>query len=486
MRVRHKYLIPKGIYSFSMLSILFGFLASDASAQSKPQFDTEHLIKLKKPKDKASKPKKRTSKSKPKRLYKAPKKYRSNPVRRFYRYWGPKVYFVYESNREYWSPKAKFVYDANREYWGPKIRFVTKANKEFWIPKYQFVIQANKEYWIPKIEYQYLPYIRKNYKRLNKNYGKSISRHYKRTMKILRPVVVEFPAFLFRTGYRKLPKRMRYSLENVPAPVKIAFDKYHRWSLKHVAKMAQRSNKQLPKQMRAMVRQLTSALHSGKDILLQRRLDKLLKRLRPYVEDPGMRSCYRAYALRSSVVNAFNTGCSVYVTSALANQLTDMELLAVMAHELAHGDKGHAVKNLGLLARSAGEHAYHLISDEIKWILTGKWGKTLQQVVNKGNVTQFLKTFGEKAPAVEIEADQCGAKILLRAGISPRYMISALMKLHQHNPSQPLDKHAKNFDALRDYPSLYKRVMAIKQVWKKALPKLFLSRKLKKSKRSKN
>ncbi len=375
-------------------------------------------------------------------------------------FWGSKALFVWKANREFWGPTARY----SRRFWGSRFRYLLKANREFWIPKLKYMVKANQEFWGPLLIEQYLPYVRDQFRFLKFNYGDRISRLYARTMRRIHPVFKEFPVFLFHYTYDKLPKEWKSSLKNVPAPVKKAFDSYFSWSLRHLPQSS-RIRKELPKHLRETMDNLAKAMVFSQNRRFIRRVQRVFLKVRRFAEDTNMHSCYRVIALQSPVMNAFNTGCTTYVTSALASRLTDWELAAVLAHELSHGDQGHAVKNLWLLSQSAGEHLYRLMSEEVEWLLSGRIGPALRRVMGQGNMLPILHAFGTKAPAVEVAADQGGTRILLKAGISPNHLITALMKLHGKQPGENLAKDLKNIEALRHYPSLYLRVQAVRQVW---------------------
>ncbi len=379
-------------------------------------------------------------------------------------FWGPKVQFVWKANKEFWGPRLRARAKEGKEFWGSEVTFVWKANKEFWIPKLSYLKEANREFWGPLINKQYLPYVRSQYRFLKYNYGTRISKMYARGVRRLKPILRDFPVFLFKESYRKVPNRWKKSLERVPAPVKKSFDHYFSWSLKNLP-TSQQINGRLPKHLRQTMNQLSQAMHVSRRKKFNQRVKRVFAKVRRFALDPGMISCYRVVALDSAVMNAFNTGCTTYVTSGLAGDLTDLELAAVFAHELAHGDHGHAVRNLWLLSKSVGEHLYQLMSEEVEWFLTGRTGPALRRVMKQGNLLPLLEAFGKKAPKVELEADKGGTLILLRAGISPKHLVHALLKLHGKQPGEILKKNTKDIQALRNYPSLYRRVQMVRRIW---------------------
>lgn len=375
-----------------------------------------------------------------------------------------KKHWISETLR-FWQPKIRFVVHANRTFWKPKIRFVVRSNRSFWLPKLHFVGQANRSFWLPRIEKKYIPFVRKRYRFLRLHYGRSWSKRYSLAIQRLRPIWA-FPPFLLHHSWKNLPPSMHRSLKQIPAPVKKAFDHYLTWSLFHVHKRLAK-NKQIPGPLRKQLAALSQAMVRSRNPLLNRRVQRAFRRVRKYAADASMQSCIRAVALESTLVNAFNTGCTNYVTRALVQKLTDDELSAVLAHEIAHGDQGHAVKNMGLIAQTTGQYAFRLLAEEVEWLLTGRWGRVLDGVVRKGHLPVVLAMYGKKAPAVEMEADAGATRILLRAGLSPRALITALMKLHGHKPGSKLLKNTRNFtQSIRHYPSLYKRVQHVLKTWK--------------------
>jgi Zn-dependent protease with chaperone function len=324
-------------------------------------------------------------------------------------------------------------------------------------------MKANRKYWLPRIERLYLPAIRSRYRELNEHYGKKLSQDYRDLVQHLSPMVTQYPVYWFRSSWKRFPAGFRRAVRQVPAPLKKTLDRYHSWSLKQMHRWRGTLQHKAPSQVKTSLMHLAKAMKHSRDRRLNLRIHKAFERIRPYAADASMHSCYRVVPLESSIVNAFNTGCTTYITSALARKLTELELSAVLAHEVAHGDQGHAVKNLLILSKSAGQHMFRLVVDEARWLLTGRWSKHLQTVVNKGHLTPLLQSFGKKAPAIELEADIGAVGILKRARISPQHLISALMKLHGRKPGSKVQKELKDLDGLRNYPSLYRRIQAVRK-----------------------
>lgn len=221
------------------------------------------------------------------------------------------------------------------------------------------------------------------------------------------------------------------------------------------------SRSPLPEGIAEAVDNLTQAMNPTTDQVFQSRLDRLLKKLIPFTADPGMRDCYRVIALDTDMINAFNTGCTIYVTKATAKILNDDELSAVLSHELSHGDYGHALKNMGYYVSVTGAHIKDLLGEEIKWFMTGEIDPLLKKVMDKGNMPPILATFSEKGVQIELEADAMGVKLLKRAGLDKNLLKMALIKISGYESEAEVPKEMEDQEGVRDYPSIYRRILAI-------------------------
>lgn len=65
----------------------------------------------------------------------------------------------------------------------------------------------------------------------------------------------------------------------------------------------------------------------------------------------------------TEVKNAFCIGNVITITEPLMTALSDSELLAVIAHEVAHGEKVHQVKRIGAIVGGAFPSIYHWNQD---------------------------------------------------------------------------------------------------------------------------
>lgn len=138
---------------------------------------------------------------------------------------------------------------------------------------------------------------------------------------------------------------------------------------------------------------------------------------------------YTFQVVNSEQVNAFATpGGFVYVTTGLIEAADNQEQLAsVIAHEIAHIEEKHGVKNLkqAALAQGIAETA-------------GVSTNTLAQIGYK------LAVDLPQSRDYEYEADRIGLEILQNAGYSPMAFVAFLEKLQEGNQPEFLRTHPTN------------------------------------------
>jgi hypothetical protein len=198
----------------------------------------------------------------------------------------------------------------------------------------------------------------------------------------------------------------------------------------------------------------------------QQRLERLLNDLRNSAPDTDMRQCFRIYGVPSEIINAFNTGCNIFVNNALYSLLNDDELRAVISHEISHGSNGDGIKTFSHIFSTVVEHTFKLSMENLHWLLTDDEMEYMKETYEVGSGEMIIAGVASRAPALEIRADQNGARLLNSAGYSAQPMIDALTKLHEKilkiTKGVPQPKHA----GVRNYPSLDERINAIKEVMK--------------------
>ncbi|MGE3608879.1 MAG: M48 family metalloprotease [Bacteriovoracaceae bacterium] len=264
-------------------------------------------------------------------------------------------------------------------------------------------------------------------------------------------------------------------LKNVarfPAPVKKALNRFESWSLSKAKEDAKRYGDAswLPEKIKVFLMIMSDLMTPLKDPIRQARLDRTVNRLRPFVYDDGMRSCYNAQLMGSDIKNAINVGCDIFVTSSLMDKLTDDQLAAVIAHELSHGEQGHLVVNVQHEGTSLKKHVMNYFSDMIDETVSNVSKDYIESVRRTGHLDNFMTVYSELAPKIEIQADQGGVLILERAGISRKHLIDALVILHDKDPSQVDIKRPETFgpsdmtNGVRNYPGLLTRIRSIQAV----------------------
>ncbi|MBU0504687.1 MAG: M48 family metalloprotease [bacterium] len=247
------------------------------------------------------------------------------------------------------------------------------------------------------------------------------------------------------------------SRERLTALPILLMDQYTIWSLENMEALS----KSLPGEKSGPVSDhletMERVMNESTDGALIARCERLFHELVPHSTRSSLHSYYNVRALDSYVMNAFSTGATVFITSELANLLTDEELQAVMAHELAHNDKAHSLNNVLDIVKTFGFHFKDLVKEEIHWMRTGEQGELLKRTIEEGIINPVLEDFSAHAPEVEIEADVHAVGILQRAGLDPQNLINALIKLHDGRPQPNAD------EVVRQYPELGERVEAIKE-----------------------
>ncbi len=331
----------------------------------------------------------------------------------------------------------------------------------------QSFLEFTKNYWFEFFDQKVLPKVWETTRTLDKKFGLEASNLYHETVRYWEPLVKDHIEFSKKYWQEEYPYFF-HIVKNVPAPLKQKWGDFIDWEFKHLIQNPQirrELKENMPQEIAEVLDEIAEMLHPSIDKGTQKKLNGLLEKLRPNVRDYEMRSCYQVFLLESTIANAFNTGCSVYVTSSLIKKLdNDNELMAVLAHELSHGDQGHVFKTALAIFQTTGEHFFTLIGQELEWIFTSNMKPMFWEVVKQGNFPILFHAFGKKAPRLELEADAGAVGILHRTGISGVHSINALMRLHGLKPTDTVLQSDAMIDGLRDYPSLSTRINAIKKV----------------------
>jgi beta-barrel assembly-enhancing protease len=165
----------------------------------------------------------------------------------------------------------------------------------------------------------------------------------------------------------------------------------------------------------------------------------------------------KLFIAEESDPNAFALpGGYVIVTTGLLD-LVDQpeELLAVLAHELAHVQRKHGIRSM---ISGAGPFLIFGV------LLGGSDGL----VGLLGNVTDVMVRSGF-SQEYETEADEVGWQILLKSKVDPRGMINAFRKLQTHEAQQQF--HDDTPQAFRSHPAVEKRIARLEKQWKQLTAK---------------
>jgi predicted Zn-dependent protease len=147
---------------------------------------------------------------------------------------------------------------------------------------------------------------------------------------------------------------------------------------------------------------------------------------------------YNFYLLRSEEVNAFTAfNGQLFVFTGLIEQTeTPEELAAVLAHELAHAEKRHVIKNL---VKEIGLNSLILI-------ISGGDPVVLQEI------TRLVVSSGFSRK-MERQADEYAIKYLRQANINPNRLAQFFLKLKQKNREVP-----ESLQWISSHPALKERI----------------------------
>lgn len=159
---------------------------------------------------------------------------------------------------------------------------------------------------------------------------------------------------------------------------------------------------------------------------------------------------YYFYLIENDEINAFTIpGGRVYFYTGLFRKLTDAQVAAVLAHELAHGSAKHTVKKFQAAL------GYNMASSVIGRILETKAPGTASIASMGANAIAQLamSAYGRQD---EYEADRLGIKYLYLAGIDLNAMIETFYVLEKNTKKEytPL--------ILRSHPFIKDRIEAVK------------------------
>ncbi|WKV12658.1 M48 family metallopeptidase [Marivirga harenae] len=152
----------------------------------------------------------------------------------------------------------------------------------------------------------------------------------------------------------------------------------------------------------------------------------------------SLRYDYNIYVLKSDQVNAFTAfNGQLFVFTGLIDQTeTPEELAAVLAHELAHAEKRHVIKNL---VKEIGLNSLILI-------ISGGDPVIMQEITKLVVSSGFSRS-------MEKEADEYAIQYLKDAKINPNRLTQFFLKLKQKNREIP-----ESLEWISSHPALKERI----------------------------
>lgn len=309
------------------------------------------------------------------------------------------------------------------------------------------------------------PQFQKAYKWYYNKYGLKISSYLLQKYDKTKPLLDQRLKIVYEYWYARYPELFD-DINYIPTPLKIIQEKFvfAVWGLLYKTKEFQKQHLEADYQEIVNMALKAHKVYTGKVKINsedQKRLNRLLDDLRASSPDKQMASCFKVFPVEDRIENAFNTGCNIFIFKALIENLNDKQLRSVIAHEMAHGANGDGLKNLAYMVSIFAKFSGHLIMEEMLWFLTNEEGEHFNAVINKQGIKTLLEDFSKTAPAVELRADIMGVQILNASGFSGEDMIETLYIIHGVAPGEE-DMHEANYESVRDYPSLHKRIQAVK------------------------
>lgn len=370
-----------------------------------------------------------------------------------------------ESNPSFWDSLWNGVqhqYEITVDYWTPIIKNTKETTVKYWKPRLRKAFDKSLLFFSEKV----LPVIRKSYSRYMNGPGKQISENFMISFDYMVKKWKEWTTVADAYYRQNHPITYAY-LTNVPAFVKKGYEKMIIGIWKWLYSLEEEKLKGVPLKHRAslsMAMAAAQALENRTDTPENLYLNKILDDVRWHAKDYGMQDCYQITLLNEPIMNAFNLGCNIFFSKDLLDILENNERLirAVIAHEVAHGDRGHGIKTLGSLIGSGVKHYSQLTMEELVWLATGDVHQTFGRVANgEANSDLIMERFSPTAPQIEIDADVHAAEMLEEAGYRREDLIDALKLLHSIAGSLDCDQERLAGSSGRDYPTYCARRDAI-------------------------
>jgi Zn-dependent protease with chaperone function len=118
--------------------------------------------------------------------------------------------------------------------------------------------------------------------------------------------------------------------------------------------------------------------------------------------------------------NAFAVGEAIYITRPLLRALNDAQLTAVMAHEVAHAERGHLLERMGNVYAGVLVHLWSTLVADWRYLSRGEIDDTMRELIRDGHWARLMSALGEAEQGQEIQADCIAWKWLSRLKQSGR------------------------------------------------------------------
>jgi Zn-dependent protease with chaperone function len=103
--------------------------------------------------------------------------------------------------------------------------------------------------------------------------------------------------------------------------------------------------------------------------------------------------------------NAFCTGSSVFVTAGLVDLLDEQRLRAVLAHEMAHAERGHLTQRLGFPVAASLLHFAELVRSDWRALWNGEIDAFMREALRSGQWAMIQSALESATLGQELEAD---------------------------------------------------------------------------------
>jgi len=123
--------------------------------------------------------------------------------------------------------------------------------------------------------------------------------------------------------------------------------------------------------------------------------------------------------------NAFATGVKIYISRALLAAVNDAELTAVVAHEMAHSERGHLVERMGNTLAGAVLHLAGTVAADWRYITTGRADDMMQELIRSGHWATLSSSLQLAETGQEMQADCIAWQWLRRLSAGAKHPVSS-------------------------------------------------------------